>query len=678
MHPNQRPSSHSGARLLRAAGLALAAIAPCAAQSASPAPAPTATPERIHTSRAAGAQLLTLPKEDDAFAFVVFGDRTGGPAEGIKVLEQAVADTNLLDPDLVLTVGDLINGYNAHDAWHAQAAEYKAAMAKLRMPWFPVAGNHDVYWRGEGRPPGEHESNFEAVFGPLWYAVQHKQCWFVVLYSDEGDPKTGRKDFNDPECQRMSPAQFEWLGRTLEQAKGAQHVFVFLHHPRWLARYGGDWDRVHALLARAANVTAVFAGHIHCMRFDGTKDGIQYYTVASVGAHLGMDAPAAGYLHQFHVVTVRPQGIVVAALPVGTVMDPQAITGQISDDAALLHAELRAEVASCVAAGDEPPLRADGTVDAVVTLRVHNPATRAIDLELIPIDGEPWVFGPDHQHLVVPPRQAGTTTFAVRRRAEASAAFALPRLEIRCDYLAADRRIGLPRREQAIDLPPPADLGTEVAARDGALVLDGRGACLAVPSDRLALPDGPFTVEAWALGSDFAGRRALVAKTENSEFSLFCSDGQASFSVRLGAAYATAKSAAPVLQTDRWHHLAGVFDGSEVRCYVDGALVGKAPALGARTTNALPLYVGADPNGRGEPVSFFAGRIDEVRITRGVVYAGERFAPAERLDATADTVLLLHLDRDFGPWSADASAQRAHAVRRGTAHSTVESQPALR
>src|SRR4030095_16366954 len=104
-------------------------------------------------------------------------------------------------------------------AWKAQAAEYKAAMSKLRMPWFPVAGNHDIYWRGPNKPAGEHERDFETTFGPLWYAVQHKKCWSVVLSSDEGNPVTGEKDFNKPECQRMSEAQFTWLGETLQKAK---------------------------------------------------------------------------------------------------------------------------------------------------------------------------------------------------------------------------------------------------------------------------------------------------------------------------------------------------------------------------------------------------------------------------------------------------------------------------
>jgi len=330
-----------------------------------------------------------------------------------------------------------------------------------------------------------------------------------------------------------------------------------------------------------------------------------------------------------------------------------------------------------VAAGPGAPITSDGAVDAVLTLRFDNPASRAIELELLPAGDDTWTFSPDHQHLVVGPRQRGTTTFGVRRAANPGLPFTLPRLELRCDYLAIDRRIGLPKRDYELELPPPVDLGQTAAPREGVLALDGVAACLRLPNSKLALPDGPFTVEAWLCGDDFAGRRALVAKTQSSEFNLFCSDGVAEFTVFLGSKYETAKSDRAVLVPGQWHHLAGVYDGKHVRCYLDGALVAEVAGKGKRKTNDHPLFVGADPDGTGKPMSYFAGKVDEVRISKVARYTGP-FRPAARHETDADTLWLLHLDSDFGPWSPDSSPQHAHPQRRGSAHCTVESRAAVR
>ena len=100
--------------------------------------------QRFFTTRSSEI-VLPLPSEEDAFTFAVFGDRTGGQPEGVDVLADAVRDVNLIEPDLVMTVGDLINGYNRTDEWLIQMREFKAIMNRLLCPWFPVAGNHDVY-----------------------------------------------------------------------------------------------------------------------------------------------------------------------------------------------------------------------------------------------------------------------------------------------------------------------------------------------------------------------------------------------------------------------------------------------------------------------------------------------------------------------------------------------------
>ena len=170
----------------------------------------------------------------------------------------------------------------------------------------------------------------------------------------------------------------------------------------------------------------------------------------------------------------------------------------------------------------------------------------------------------------------------------------------------------------------------------------------------------PFTIECRLRARSFAERTGLLCKTESSEFGVFVNDGVPEFIVHLNGAYVSARADDTVLTTGQWHHLAAVFDGAELRLYVDGALSARSPGSGVRTARAVPLILGADTTGAGRATSPFDGDLDEVRLSTVARYTGEAFTPARRHTPDEQTHLLLHLDDLVGVWVYDHSPRRAH------------------
>jgi hypothetical protein len=76
------------------------------------------------------------------------------------------------------------------------------------------------------------------------------------------------------------------------------------------------------------------------------------------------------------------------------------------------------------------------------------------------------------------------------------------------------------------------------------------------------------------------------------------------------------------LLANRWYHLAGTYDGTTIRMYLDGVLKTNVPVAAPIDTTTLPLRIGSDymPTGPG---SRFDGAIDEVGIWERPLSAAE-------------------------------------------------------
>jgi hypothetical protein len=168
-------------------------------------------------------------------------------------------------------------------------------------------------------------------------------------------------------------------------------------------------------------------------------------------------------------------------------------------------------------------------------------------------------------------------------------------------------------------VPIQAEGGAEV--QDGVLVLDGATGFGSADSPAEFDPTQSFTVAAWVSTDQdtdpFASAVSEIGETA-AAFYLGMADGLPAFSMKDAdtneEGHTTRAEATKPLPTDKWVHLAGVYDADqgELRLYVDGALAGHTP-FSTPFHPAGPLTVGRSQAHEG-PADFWGGTITEVHI----------------------------------------------------------------
>lgn len=153
---------------------------------------------------------------------------------------------------------------------------------------------------------------------------------------------------------------------------------------------------------------------------------------------------------------------------------------------------------------------------------------------------------------------------------------------------------------------------------NGALQFDGVSNYVGIASSSsLALSGNQVSLELWikptvTLDNSLASRINIIDKGDGYGFQMEAGDGRISFYVNIAG---FGDEWLPTTTNDwvagTWYHIAGTYDGTTEKVYVDGVMENSAPVSGSLSGYSDPLSIGSYCYGT---MNFFHGAIDEVKI----------------------------------------------------------------
>jgi 3',5'-cyclic AMP phosphodiesterase CpdA len=243
---------------------------------------------------------LEFEDDPDNFQFAIVTDRTGSARPGI--FEDAVTKLNLLRPEFVVSVGDLIQGGTenrerlAHE-WD----EFNGFVDALDMPFFYLPGNHDI-----GNAVMHEE--YEKRFGRTYYHFVYRDVLFLCLNSE------------DPPPTNISETQAAYVEQVLADHPNVRWTLVFLHKPLW--DYPSDQDNGWGQIEKFLNGRrhTVFAGHRH-RYINYVRNDSNYITLATTGGGSALRGALYGEFDHVVWITMNDQGPYITNLMLDGIWD---------------------------------------------------------------------------------------------------------------------------------------------------------------------------------------------------------------------------------------------------------------------------------------------------------------------------------------------------------------------
>lgn len=230
---------------------------------------------------------------------------------------QAIDTINKLNPDFVITGGDLImdalgTTYGRADSLYKL---YNETAANLEMPVYNTLGNHEIYGiyhksGADRNHPEFGEKMFEKEIGKSYYSFDHKGWHFIILNSvEETYAGNAYEGFIDK-------AQMQWLKSDLEKVNPETPIAVSTHIPLTTV-YWRIYDSPNEPnkpniavkntpellgLFEGYNLKLVLQGHMHTIEEVKVK-GITYITGGAISA-AWWTGPHQGFEEGFVLVEV--------------------------------------------------------------------------------------------------------------------------------------------------------------------------------------------------------------------------------------------------------------------------------------------------------------------------------------------------------------------------------------
>ena len=280
----------------------------------------------------------------DSFQFVIIGDRTGG-ASSQGTFDIAINQLKLLQPEFVINVGDLIEGYSdERKELNAEWDDIDTKLNDLEIPFFRTPGNHDIANKTA-------QAVWRDRYGATYYHFLYKNTLFLVLDSEDPPREAppgmkekielyNRLQTEDPARAKAMLAEFmsdesvvaglaqpvvfgedqmAYIKKVLVQYPDVRWTFIFLHEPAW-EKDTGNFKDIQQLLKNRKHT--FFAGHLHYYDYDKI-DGHEHITMGPVGASFHHEGP--GNVDHIMWVTMADDGPQIANIALKGLYDRKGL-----------------------------------------------------------------------------------------------------------------------------------------------------------------------------------------------------------------------------------------------------------------------------------------------------------------------------------------------------------------